>query len=148
MGTFHVELTVKNLHEPGRQRTVPVPVDTGATYTTLPWDVVDALDCQPIGTRRVLLANLLSYRPERGSGLPGRGHVGRAGTGSSPGGKKTGASPKLSHQHPIPPRTLNSQISPSGLLTPIRKSSGYECVGSGLMRSDTSIAAEFISDRG
>ncbi len=57
MGTFHVELTVKNLYEPGRQRTVRVLVDTGATYTTLPRDVLDALDCQPIGTRRVLLAN-------------------------------------------------------------------------------------------
>ena len=101
MGTFHVELTVKNLYEPGRQRTVRVLVDTGATYTTLPRDVVDALDCQPIGTRRVLLANLLSDRPERGSGLTGRGHVGRASTGSSPGRKNTGASPKLSHQHPM-----------------------------------------------
>ncbi|MDA2911365.1 aspartyl protease family protein [Nitrospiraceae bacterium AH_259_D15_M11_P09] len=57
MGTFHVELTVKNLYEPGRQRTVRVLVDTGAPYTTLPRDVLDALDCQPIGTRRVLLAN-------------------------------------------------------------------------------------------
>ncbi len=101
MGTSHVELTVKNLYEPGRQRTVRVLVDTGATYTTLPRDVVDALDSQPIGTRRVLLANLLSYRPEPGSGLTGRGHVGRAGTGSRPGRKNTGASPKLSHPHPM-----------------------------------------------
>ncbi len=111
MGTFHVELTVKNLYEPGRQRTVRVLVDTGATYTTLPRDVLDALDCQPIGTRRVLLANLLSYRPERGSGLTGRGHVGRAGTGSRPGRKKTGASAKLSHQHPM---TLSAVLGAAG----------------------------------
>lgn len=57
MGTFRVEVTVKNLREPGRSRTLSVPVDTGATYTTLPRDVVDALGSQPIGMRRVLLAN-------------------------------------------------------------------------------------------
>ncbi len=111
MGTFHVELTVKNLYEPGRQRTVRVLVDTGATYTTLPRDVLDALDCQPIGTRRVLPANLLSYRPERGSGLTGRGHGGRAGTGSRPGRKNTGASAKLSHQHPM---TLSAVLGAAG----------------------------------
>ncbi len=91
----------KNKKTPDPFSDVRVLVDTGATYTTLPRDVLDALDCQPIGTRRVLLANLLSYRPERGSGLSGRGHVGRAGTGSRPGRKKTGASAKLSHQHPM-----------------------------------------------
>lgn len=57
MGTFRVEVTVKNLQEPARSRTLSVLVDTGATYTTLPQDVVDALGCRPIGTRRVLLAN-------------------------------------------------------------------------------------------
>ncbi len=57
MGTFQVEVTVKNLQAPTRSRTLSVLVDTGATYTTLPRDVVDALGCNPIGTRRVLLAN-------------------------------------------------------------------------------------------
>lgn len=57
MGTFHVEMTVKNLHAPEHRRTVRALVDTGATYTTLPREVVDALGCQPIGTRRVLPAN-------------------------------------------------------------------------------------------
>jgi predicted aspartyl protease len=57
MGTFQVEVTIKNLHEPRRSRTLPLLVDTGATYTTLPKDVVEALGCQPIGKRRVLLAN-------------------------------------------------------------------------------------------
>jgi clan AA aspartic protease len=32
-------------------------VDTGATYTTLPRDVIEALGSQPIGTRRVVLAD-------------------------------------------------------------------------------------------
>ena len=35
MGTFHVEVTVKNLHEPGRERTLRLLADTGATYTLL-----------------------------------------------------------------------------------------------------------------
>lgn len=57
MGTFRVEVTVRNLQNPGRSRTLAVLVDTGATYTTLPRDVVEALGCQPISTRRILLAN-------------------------------------------------------------------------------------------
>lgn len=57
MGTFQVEVTVKNLQAPTHSRTLSVLVDTGATYTTLPRDVVEALGCQPIGKRRVLLAN-------------------------------------------------------------------------------------------
>ncbi len=57
MGTFHVEVTVKNLHEPARARTLSVLVDTGATYTTLPRDVVELLGCRPIGKRRILPAN-------------------------------------------------------------------------------------------
>lgn len=57
MDTFRIEVTVKNLRHPTRSRTLSVLVDTGATYTTLPRDVVETLGCQPIGTRRVLLAN-------------------------------------------------------------------------------------------
>lgn len=57
MGTFQVEVTVRNLHEPSRARTLAVLVDTGATYTTLPRDVAEGLGCQPIGKRRILLAN-------------------------------------------------------------------------------------------
>jgi len=57
VGTFRVEVTVRNLHDPTRGRTLSVLVDTGATYTTLPRDVVEPIGCQPIGTRRVVLAN-------------------------------------------------------------------------------------------
>ena len=57
MGTFRVEVTVKNLRQPERSRTLAVLVDTGATYTTLPRDVTEAIGCEPIGRRRVLLAN-------------------------------------------------------------------------------------------
>jgi clan AA aspartic protease len=52
-----VEVTVRNLQDPGRTRTLSLLVDTGATYTTLPRDVVEAVGCQPISKRRVLLAN-------------------------------------------------------------------------------------------
>ena len=54
---FRIEVTVKNLESPTRTRTLSLLVDTGATYTALPRDVIDSLGCRPIGTRRVLLAN-------------------------------------------------------------------------------------------
>jgi predicted aspartyl protease len=57
MGTFHVEVTIKNWQDPARARTLPLLVDTGATYTTLPREVIEVLGCQPIGMRRILLAN-------------------------------------------------------------------------------------------
>ena len=57
MGTFRIEVRVRNLREPTRSRTLSVLVDTGATYMTLPRDVVEALGCEPIGKRRVLLAD-------------------------------------------------------------------------------------------
>src|SRR5574337_1908265 len=57
MGTFAIEVTVKNLQDPLRHRTLSLLVDTGATYTTLPRDVVEELGCRPIGRRLVLLAD-------------------------------------------------------------------------------------------
>src|SRR5574337_30433 len=55
MGTFAIEVTVKNLQDPLRHRTLSLLVDTGATYTTLPRDVDDELGCRPIGRRQLLL---------------------------------------------------------------------------------------------
>jgi clan AA aspartic protease len=57
MGTFRVKATVTNLRTPSRRRTVDLLVDTGATYTTLPRDIVDALGCTRVGIRRVRLAS-------------------------------------------------------------------------------------------
>ena len=57
MGTIRVEVTVSNLSDRSRSRSLFVFVDTGATYTRLPAEVIDALGCEPIGTRQVLLAN-------------------------------------------------------------------------------------------
>ena len=57
MGTFRVEVIVSNLRDPSRSVTLPLLVDTGATYTTLPGEVVDALGLEPIDTRRVRLGD-------------------------------------------------------------------------------------------
>src|SRR2546427_9794597 len=56
MGTFRVEVTLKNIHESARRQTLSLLVDTGATYTTLPRTVSESLGCSPIGPRGVLLA--------------------------------------------------------------------------------------------
>jgi len=57
MGTFHVDVTVANLNDPARRQQVSLMVDTGATYTTLPRELIDALGCSASGSRHVMLAN-------------------------------------------------------------------------------------------
>ena len=57
MGTFIVEPTFRNPHDRTRERVVPVLVDTGSTWTALPQDVVDALGCTALSSRRVQLAD-------------------------------------------------------------------------------------------
>ncbi len=57
MGTFRVEVTLKNIHESARRQTLSLLADTVATYTTLPRTVAESLGCAPSGTRRVLLAD-------------------------------------------------------------------------------------------
>jgi clan AA aspartic protease len=57
MGTFRIDVTVSNLRDPGRSRVLPLLVDTGATYTTLPRDVIEALGSEAVGVRRVRLAD-------------------------------------------------------------------------------------------
>jgi aspartyl protease family protein len=57
MSTFNVDLTVGNLSQPARNRRVSAMVDTGATYTTLPEEVVEAIGCAPVGSRQVVLAD-------------------------------------------------------------------------------------------
>ncbi len=57
MGTFVVDPTFRNPDDRGRACAVAVLVDTGATWTTLPRDVVEALGCSPLSTRRVRLAD-------------------------------------------------------------------------------------------
>lgn len=52
---FRVEATVSNLDDRSRSFTLLLLVDTGSTYTTLPWEVVDILGITPIGTRRIRL---------------------------------------------------------------------------------------------
>ncbi|MGH7553977.1 MAG: aspartyl protease family protein [Longimicrobiales bacterium] len=57
MGAFRVDVTVSNPTERERSLTLPLLVDTGATSTTLPREVADALGLEPIDTRRVRLAD-------------------------------------------------------------------------------------------
>ena len=57
MGTFRVDATVSNLQDRGRSVTLGLLVGTGATYTTLPREVADALGLEPIDTRRIRLAD-------------------------------------------------------------------------------------------
>ena len=57
MGTFRVDATVSNLQDRGRGVTLGLLVGTGATYTTLPREVADALGLEPIDTRRIRLAD-------------------------------------------------------------------------------------------
>jgi clan AA aspartic protease len=56
VGTFTVDVTFRNPHDRARTRAVSLLVDTGATWTTLPQDVVETLECAPVSHRRVRLA--------------------------------------------------------------------------------------------
>jgi predicted aspartyl protease len=57
MGTFSVEVTIKNLSDRLRSASLTLLVDTGSTYTVLPRQIVEALGLEVLGTRRVRLAN-------------------------------------------------------------------------------------------
>ena len=57
MSTFNVEITVANLSRPERHRRVSATVDTGATYTVLPGEIVEDLGCRTLGSRQVVLAD-------------------------------------------------------------------------------------------
>jgi clan AA aspartic protease len=57
LGTFTVDATFRNPHDRAQTCLVPVLVDTGATWTALPADVVAGLGGSPLATRRVRLAN-------------------------------------------------------------------------------------------
>jgi clan AA aspartic protease len=57
MSTFSVDITVANLNRPERHRRVSATVDTGATYTVLPREIVEDLGCRTHGSRQILLAD-------------------------------------------------------------------------------------------
>ena len=56
MGTFRVAIEIANMAG-GRFERVEALVDTGATHTLLPQDVLDRLGVQPRGNRRFILAD-------------------------------------------------------------------------------------------
>lgn len=55
MGTFYFPVTLRH-PEAGRQADLKLLVDTGATYTWLPEEILEGLGLQPSLTRRVKLA--------------------------------------------------------------------------------------------
>ena len=57
MGTFRVDVTFRSIHDRDRTATASLLVDTGATWTTLPRETIDALGASPVADRRVRLAN-------------------------------------------------------------------------------------------
>jgi predicted aspartyl protease len=57
MGTFRVDATFRSVHDRDRTATVSLLVDTGATWTTLPRETIEALGASPVSDRRVRLAN-------------------------------------------------------------------------------------------
>ena len=57
MSILSVDVTVGNVGDPARNRRVSAMVDTGATYTTLPAEVVEAIGCPPVGSRQVVPAD-------------------------------------------------------------------------------------------
>ena len=57
MSTFSVEAIVANLEQPDRRLTVELVVDTGATYTLLPDEVVQALELATPLRRTATLAS-------------------------------------------------------------------------------------------
>lgn len=54
---FRVEATVSHLQDRERGLVLDFLVDTGATYTTLPREVAEALRLEPIDTRRLRLGD-------------------------------------------------------------------------------------------
>jgi len=57
MGTFHVEATFLSVSDRERTAIVPVLVDTGATWTTLPRETIETLGASAISERRVRFAD-------------------------------------------------------------------------------------------
>jgi clan AA aspartic protease len=57
MGTFIVEPRFRNPNDRSHDQVVPVLVDTGATWTTLPEQIVERLGCQALSTRRIRFAD-------------------------------------------------------------------------------------------
>jgi predicted aspartyl protease len=57
MGTFRVEATFRSLLDRDRTIDVSLLVDTGATWTTLPLEAIEALGASAVADRRIRLAN-------------------------------------------------------------------------------------------
>lgn len=57
MGMTHVDIEVANLSDPDRTEMVRLLVDSGATYSVVPGDVLERLDIRSFIEERLILAN-------------------------------------------------------------------------------------------
>ncbi len=57
MGTFSVDVIIRNPDAPARSLALSLAVDTGASHTVLPARVIEALGIRPTETGRVRLAS-------------------------------------------------------------------------------------------
>jgi clan AA aspartic protease len=69
MGCFEVSLRIENPEAPGRTATAQLLVDTGATITALPREILSALGIRPGMTRSFLLADGRRVQRQTGSVL-------------------------------------------------------------------------------
>ncbi len=89
MGITNVQVTVGNPADPSRQCEVEFLVDSGATYSLVPQEILAALGIEPHSTREFVLGNgeivqrrmgtaIFEYRGERGDSLVMFGEAGDA----------------------------------------------------------------------
>ena len=73
MGLTHVAIDVANVANPDVVETVELLVDSGATYSVVPGDILDRLGISPLAEQVFRLADGRKYRSSQGSGrVPGR----------------------------------------------------------------------------
>jgi aspartyl protease family protein len=69
MGMTHVDIEVANVADPERSETVHFLVDSGATYSVVPGDLLERLGIAPHSTQRFNLANGEQISRRKGTAL-------------------------------------------------------------------------------
>ena len=69
MGLTDVRVTVSNLANPGRGLELDFLVDSGAIYSVVPREILDAIGIVPVGVERFRLADLTRIEREVGNAL-------------------------------------------------------------------------------
>jgi clan AA aspartic protease len=57
MGTFREKILLRNSEDPSKQKELEAIVDSGATYTWVPQDILKSLGIRPITKRKIKIAN-------------------------------------------------------------------------------------------